>query len=287
MDSARESVPPPISAVGGGLAITSLVLGILAICLSFLLVGGLLGLVGLIFGVVHLSRRRAFRGMGWWGVGLSSCGLLAAAGFGFLYFRFFQQTRSAWESRTPHTPLAAWEGVTAPDFTVTTIDGATMTLSEWRGKRVVVNFWATWCPPCRKEIPHLVKLINDTSRDDLVILGISSEEAAAVESFAKKNQLNYPLASAPQLPAPFDDVRSIPTTFFIDRRGVIQNVVVGYRDFETLKTHALQPDFEGTPKAAPAAAASGLNDSEPPRKPVTLWEATVAGACALGCGGLR
>jgi peroxiredoxin len=261
-----------------------LVLGILAICLSFLLVGGLFGVIGLILGVVHLCRRRAFRGMAWWGSALSLLGLLAVAGFGFLYFRVYKEVRSAMESYGSPTTPAEWKGVKAPDFTVTTIDGETITLSKLQGKRVVVNLWATWCPPCRTEIPHFVRLANDTSREDLVIIGISSEDEPVLKSFAKKNRITYPIASAKQLPQPYDGIASIPTTFFIDSRGVIQDVVVGYCDFEALKTHALQTDFEGTPKAVPAAAASGLTAGSHTLNPVADWQVDIPDATALCVG---
>jgi peroxiredoxin len=258
-------------------------LGIVAVCLSFLVMGALLGLIGLVFGLIQFRRRGSPKTMAWWGVSLSVLGLLASIGFGVLYFEFFKRFEAAMESATG-TDLTQWEGVTAPDFTVTALDGTKTTLSTLKGKRVILDFWATWCPPCRKEIPHLVRLAKETSRDDLVIIGISSEEEPTLRSFVGKNGMNYPVASARSLPAPYESVESIPTTFFIDRHGVIQKVVVGYHDFDSLKEQALNKDWEGTPKDRPEATGSSLTVSDHPLQPVPAWSKEVPGALAMCAG---
>jgi peroxiredoxin len=144
--------------------------------------------------------------------------------------------------------------VQAPEFTVMALDGQKISLSALKGKRVVLDFWATWCPPCVKEIPHFVRLQNETSREDIVILGISSENEAKLRPFVTKHKVNYLIASAQGLPAPFSAIQSIPTTFFIDRRGIIQSVLVGYHEFNDLKEEALQSDHVGEPKPPPTSA---------------------------------
>jgi peroxiredoxin len=248
--------PPPLSGVSprGGLAVTSLVLGILAACFSFLLVGIVLGLIGLVLGVVHLRRSRPSKAMAWWGVGLSVFGLAASVGFGAFYFYAYKRIETV--TQAPDEDLAAWEGVAAPDFTFVSLDGKKAALSEFRGKRVVLDFWATWCGPCQKEMPHFIRLVNDASSNELVVVGISSEDEATLRPFVQRKGITYPVASASKLPEPYGSVRAIPTTFFIDRQGVIQNVLVGYHDFAALRSHALQKDFEGSPKARPAARGS-------------------------------
>jgi peroxiredoxin len=235
-----------------GLAIASLVLGVLAVVLSFLLVGGVLGVVGLILGFVHLKKRRRPNGMACWGVGLSVAGIIAGIGFGVLYYPVYKAVRKVMEARGSGPSATEWQGVAAPDFTVTALDGKKMTLSELKGKRVVLDFWATWCPPCRREIPHFIQLAKDIPSSDLCIVGISREDEAKLNGFAQEEGINYPIASAKDLPAPYSDVRSIPTTFFIDRHGIIQTVAVGYHDLATLKSHATEKDYEGKPKSPPA-----------------------------------
>lgn len=254
--------PPPAPRLG--LAVASLVLGILAFVSSIFVVGALFGLIGVILGVAHLLRRQGRNGMAWTGLVLSTLGILVGAGMGVVGFKVFRspefqaQFKKVMESAsrggapaTQSDDFGDWLGVAAPDISVTTLDGQTLKLSELKGKRVVLDFWATWCPPCVQEIPHFIKLRSEAPTDDLAIVGISSEDAATLKSFVKKKGINYPIGSADDLPAPYKDVSGIPTTFFIDRKGVIQNVFVGYHDFANLKTHALAEDFAGEAKPAP------------------------------------
>jgi cytochrome c biogenesis protein CcmG/thiol:disulfide interchange protein DsbE len=248
----EPSAPPAPVRPALGLAIASLVLGILAVVLSWLLVGGLLGIVGLVLGLVHLKRKCGQNGMAGCGVGLSVLGIICTIGFAGFYYYGFQQFKKAMEHTDSGTPVTEWQGVPAPDFSVTTLDGQKLTLSDLKGKRVVLDFWATWCPPCRKEIPHFIQLAKDIPKDQLVIVGLSSEDESKLKEFAQKQGINYPIATEKNLPAPYSDIHSIPTTFFLDRHGIIQTVVVGYHDLDTLKRHATEPDYAGPPKSPPA-----------------------------------
>jgi cytochrome c biogenesis protein CcmG/thiol:disulfide interchange protein DsbE len=256
------SSPPPIAPTPPtppprlGLAIASLVLGVLGLLSSIFVIGALFGLVGLIFGILHVSRRSGRNGLAWGGVGLSMLGIVASVGLAALYLPFLKEGIKAavqMQRNLGGSGFEKWEGVLAPDFSVATLDGQAVKLSALRGKRVVLDFWATWCPPCVKEIPHFVQLRDETSAAELVIIGISSEDADTLKSFVKKHNVNYLIASADDLPSPYKDVTGIPTTFFIDRKGVIQNVFVGYHDFGQLKTHALAVDRVGEPKPTPDA----------------------------------
>ena len=121
-----------------------------------------------------------------------------------------------------------WFGQDAPDFTVTDIDGNIHSISDYRGKNLMVVFWATWCQPCKEEIPHLIELRKQESEDNLAILAISSEKADTVKNFAKVMELNYTVAPLGNilLPRPFAEVNAIPTSFFIDPNGKIKTVVV-------------------------------------------------------------
>ena len=118
--------------------------------------------------------------------------------------------------------------VASLDFTVTDIQGNTHSLSDYRGKKVMVIFWATWCPPCREEIPHLVELRKKFSEDQLAMLAISSESPVLVEKFVTDNKMNYTVAvhNYNSLPVPFSQIQFIPTTFFIDGSGQIRNKIV-------------------------------------------------------------
>ena len=266
------SPPPPINppsparSARRGLAIASFVLGMLGLLASLFVVGGLFGLLGLILGGVHLARRRQRNGFAWAGVAVSILSIVASVGLGLLYYPIIEAAVMKVRSMAgvgSDPAFAKWVGQPAPDFSVTTLDGQTIQLSELKGKRVVLDFWATWCPPCVKEIPHFIKLRNEASTDELVLVGISTEDVDTLKAFVKKQGVNYPIASKDKLPSPYKDVEGIPTTFFIDRQGVIQNVFVGYHEFATLKAHALEKDFASgtdgstgvTNAAAPAKAA--------------------------------
>lgn len=251
-----------------GLAVASLVLGILALLSSVLLVGAVFGLIGLILGIAHFLRRQGRNGMAWAGVILSVLGIVASIALAVAYVpiakKVMEELRSG-DWGPGQTEFAEWQGVLAPDFSVTTLDGQRIQLSELKGKRVVVDFWATWCPPCVMEIPHFIKLRAENPADELVLVGISSEDENTLKSFVKKKGINYPIASADDLPAPYNAVRSIPTTFFIDRNGVIQSVLVGYHDLEVLKSHALAEDFEGEALTVPRPVEATPTEDEPER----------------------
>jgi peroxiredoxin len=145
---------------------------------------------------------------------------------------------SAWilESREADDSLAEAAGVAeapavgyrAPDFTLTTLSGESYTLSEQQGRPVVLNFWATWCPPCRAEIPHFQEAsIKYNGQVD--IIGIDDGETVAkVAPFAQEMGITYPLpVDEKSLVSRRYRVNSLPTTYFIDAEGVIQHVHIG------------------------------------------------------------
>jgi len=285
MSDSIRPIPPQLQS-SPGLAIASLVLGILATVLSLVLIGAILGLVGLILGVIHLRRGTPSRTMAGWGVGLSVIGIIGSIGLGaFYYFTYqkFQGMMAGGDSASG--PVESWEGVRAPEISATLLDGKTLKLSDLKGKRVVLVFWATWCPPCVREIPHFIQLANETSREDLVIVGISDEDAAKLKSFVEKMKMNYPVGNAPDLSPPYSEVKSIPTTFIIDRNGVIQSVLTGYHDLETLRAKAVADDYAGELKEAPVIEVeSELIERSPQLQPVSLWSNSIMGGRAL-CSG--
>jgi len=135
-------------------------------------------------------------------------------------------------AETPKTwdmAFASSFGKDAPDFSVVDIEGKAHKLSDYRGRNAVVVFWATWCPACNLEIPHLIELRKMLAEDKLAILSISNEEPEHLKHFAESKGINYTITSLGDspLPEPFANVTSIPTSFFIDPEGKIKFAAVG------------------------------------------------------------
>ena len=127
---------------------------------------------------------------------------------------------------------APQKGDTAPDFTLKVLDGAgkTMQLSSLRGKGVLVNFWATWCEPCKIELPWLVELQNKYGPQGLQIVGVADDDSAekSISDFAHKMKINYPvLLATDQVEDQYGGLDGLPTSFFIDRSGKVVDVVIG------------------------------------------------------------
>ncbi len=125
-------------------------------------------------------------------------------------------------------PPAPAVGHPAPDFTLTTVTGETFTLAALREKPVVLNFWATWCPPCRAELPEL-QAAHERYAGEVIIVGVNqAEAAAAVATFARQVGLSFllPLDAQHHVSQKYA-VRSLPTTFFIDRDGIIRRIQIG------------------------------------------------------------
>jgi len=119
----------------------------------------------------------------------------------------------------------------APDFTLKNIEGKEIRLSDLKGKIVFINFWATWCPPCREEIPAFVELQEEFGADNLIILGISVDQGdlSVVPEFAKSYNINYEILYAnAEVVGTYGGIQSIPTTFIVDRDGYLRDRLVGY-----------------------------------------------------------
>ena len=125
--------------------------------------------------------------------------------------------------------VEAAEGSLAPDFLLKTLDGGEIRLSDLRGKAVIVNLWATWCAPCRKEMPQFVAAYDRYRDEGLEIIALNLQESASIiQPFVDDFGMEFPVA-LDKRGAVSDEYRIIglPTTYFIDREGVIRDVFLG------------------------------------------------------------
>ena len=131
----------------------------------------------------------------------------------------------------------------APDFFLKDLNGNEVTLDDFEGKVLFVNFWATWCPPCREEIPGFVETYAVYHEKGMEILGISLDRQGVyvVKKFAEKYEVNYPIAlGTQQLVQDYQPGQYIPTTIIIDREGKIRHRHVGYMDKTVLEKYFLE-----------------------------------------------
>jgi len=126
----------------------------------------------------------------------------------------------------------------APDFALLDINGEKKSMSDFSGKVIILNFWATWCPPCREEIKHLIELYEEYKHRGLEIIGVSLDWNAqrVAGPFAEEKGINYTILLGDQNVVDlYGGIMSIPTTFIIGRDGGIRDKYIGYRnktDFE-------------------------------------------------------
>jgi peroxiredoxin len=136
----------------------------------------------------------------------------------------------AHHSPVPAAPAGKLLGQPAPDFTLQSLDGKTMKLSDFRGKAVLLNFWATWCEPCKIEMPWFVDFEKKYGSQGLVVLGVAMDDAtpAEISSFAQKLGVNYPvLIGKEEVGAQYGGIEYLPSTFYISRDGKILDHVFG------------------------------------------------------------
>ena len=122
-------------------------------------------------------------------------------------------------------------GKPAPDFSLKNIDGKEIHLSDFAGKPVMINFWATWCPPCQKEMPEIKKFYENNKASGLVVLSInatSQDNIDNVKETIQKDQLTFPvlLDESGQVAWQYQ-LNGLPTSFFIDSQGIIREIQVG------------------------------------------------------------
>lgn len=134
--------------------------------------------------------------------------------------------------------LAVQDDKPAPDFALKDVNGNTVHLSDFRGKVVVLNFWATWCPPCRKELPDFAEIQSEYGGKGLQFLGIALDDdgLSKVKPFVESAKIAYPiLLPDASLAGKYGEMNVIPVTFLIDRKGVIRAHYVGMRKKDVLE----------------------------------------------------
>jgi peroxiredoxin len=125
----------------------------------------------------------------------------------------------------------------APDFELTDLTGKSISLSDLRGKVIFVNFWATWCGPCRQEIPDFIEFYKENKDNGAVILGVSVDKSTnKVRDFASDYGINYPIAMATDaIVKDYKPGKFVPTTIIIDSNGMIQQKQIGVMDKSALE----------------------------------------------------
>ncbi len=146
-------------------------------------------------------------------------------------------------------PLAA----AAVNFSLPGLDGARHKLSDYRGKWVVVNYWATWCPPCREEIPELEKFYRQHKGKDAVVLGVNFEDITAeqLRAFVRQHRMTYPVLQAePAARTPLGSIPGLPTTYLISPAGKRVARQVGPLTAKALNDFISREQLKGNEQAA-------------------------------------
>jgi peroxiredoxin len=161
-----------------------------------------------------------------------------------------------WLQSAKYEPLAV--GKAAPDFFLSDLNEKPYRLSDFRGKVVFLNFWATWCKPCREEMPSMEVLNKNFEKDGLVILAVSIDRVTTTKDippFVKGLNLTFPVLidSWGKTDKPYKRM-GVPETFIIDQEGIIREIVIGPRDWTRLDSlQVVTKLLNVTPKAAEAA----------------------------------
>jgi peroxiredoxin len=123
-------------------------------------------------------------------------------------------------------------GQLAPALRVTTTSGQIVTLANYRGRVLLIDFFASWCQPCRLSVPHLVEMNRTYGRQGLQVLGLSADEDGerAIRAFTNEFHVNYPVALAGEVTMADFGVRSVPVMFVLDKKGKVAEVYRGYTD---------------------------------------------------------
>lgn len=137
------------------------------------------------------------------------------------------------KAETEQEVIMPEKGTAAVDVTLRDLDGNTVRLSQFKGKVVMLNFWATWCPPCREEMPSMEALYNKFKGSDLVMLPVSiDDDVEVVRDFMKRNKYKMPVYhDAAKEAGSAYGITGVPETFMIDKNGVVAEKIIGPLDW--------------------------------------------------------
>ena len=143
------------------------------------------------------------------------------------------------EKEAPAKSITDAVKIAALDFKLIDLNGKEVSLSDFKGKKVFLNFWASWCPPCISEMPDIEKLYTETKDSDLVILAVNlGEDKATVKDFSDTNKYNFKiLLDTDQSVGKQYNISAIPTSYFIDKEGNIVSTVKGSISLEKMKSY--------------------------------------------------
>lgn len=147
--------------------------------------------------------------------------------------------------KEPKTGIS--KGNIAPEFELKSLNGSRIKLSDFRGKKVLLNFWATWCPPCREEMPEMERFHKDNKNKEMVIIGInlttSESNVSNVQNYINNEGItfNILLDQEGQVGSIYRPI-SIPTTYFIDSNGVIKNTFIGPMSYKMMQDFMIGMD---------------------------------------------
>ncbi len=141
--------------------------------------------------------------------------------FGFLFISSFAQEKQK----------------KAPDFSLKTVNNEVLKLSDYKGKTIILNFFATWCPPCKMEIPDFVKFYNENKNKGIVVIGICvNSKEQDIKKLIEEYKINYPVCiSDRKVESAYGGINAVPTTFIIDKNGNIITKQIGMMKEEQLK----------------------------------------------------
>lgn len=127
--------------------------------------------------------------------------------------------------------IVSTKKVQAPKFTLTDLEGKSLSLADYRGKVVILDFWASWCPPCKREIPDFITLQKEYESRGLQIIGVGLDEQENIASFARENGINYPVVIGnDEIVKLYGGISGIPTTFIIDKEGNVTDRFEGFTE---------------------------------------------------------